>query len=80
MLNLSYCLARLGETREALDVLDEALLDGRSSPHVAYSAMLINRLCGHDQDAERYETIARAQGLSEPWFALAAAQGLGGSG
>jgi len=70
-LNLAYCMARVGQTDTALEVLDTAAVDSGASPHVAYSAMLIHSLCGLPDDARRDETVARAQGLGDPWFELA---------
>jgi tetratricopeptide (TPR) repeat protein len=72
-LNLAYCQARAGSCGPAIQTLRGALTSVEASPHVAYSAMMIYRLCDDEAEAARYEEIARRDGLSEPWFKLAGA-------
>lgn len=72
-LNLAYCQARTGSCKRAIQTLREALTSIDASPHVAFSAMMVNRLCDDEAEAARYEEIARRDGLSEPWFRLAGA-------
>ena len=72
----AQCLARLGRTREAVEITQRTLQQNPDDPEVLYLASLVYSLAGDRASALVNARLARDKGTQPRWFAIAAFQGL----
>ncbi len=72
----AQCLARLGRTREAVEVTQRTLQQNPDDPEVLYLASLVYSLAGDRASALVNARLARDKGTQPRWFAIAGFQGL----
>ncbi|HEY0512234.1 MAG TPA: protein kinase [Thermoanaerobaculia bacterium] len=66
----AQCLAHLGQNREAVEIMREALRQGPDNPYLLQSAALVYALVGNQASALANVRKAREKGLQPRWFSL----------